>query len=169
MAGQSVRGRWRPQVEGEGLRLTLAARDCYVVVDDIEAGRAVLVSSPWPEVDDLGHLVFGDQATSLDLPLGELQAAVDRQRQAAGQPAPDRPVRVGDVFWVRPPASKAGAGDPDRWRILDVTRAARRCAHAALLVAANPALRSDQPPPPVETDQPEAAEPPPTGAAQAAV
>jgi hypothetical protein len=163
---------WRPKIEPEGLPFAPRAGDWYAVVDDLEVDLAVVVISPWPAVDELGHLVFEDEAVSRDARLDALQRAVDRRRKAAGQPAHDRAVRVGDVFWLRTPAREMETGDPGRWRILDVTRAARQAARAALLVAANPALRAVEPAPaaePEESDETGGRPAPRTGAASAAV
>ena len=165
-------GLWEPKVEPEDLVFAPAADDRYAVVDDIEEERAVVVLSPWPQVDDRGHLVFSDEATSRDHSLGDLQAVVDSQRRAAGQPAPDRPLRIGDVFWVRgdlPEADDSASADAE---VLDVTRAARAAARAAFLVAANPALRTEEQVTPAQADQQQVLEvrrTPPTGATSSAV
>jgi hypothetical protein len=152
------RGPWRPRVEPEGSELVPGPADSYVVVDDLEADRVILVLDPWPQVGASGHLVFSGPAVVRDFPVATLQSLVDDQRARAGQPAANRPLRVGDVFWVRADADGRRQA-PQTWSILDITGPARRAAHAAQLVAANPALRT-------ATDQ-HAGEPEePTSAAQ---
>lgn len=136
-----ARGPWRPEVEGAGAALVPQEGDRYVVVDDVEAGRVVLVIDGWPVVDGAGHLVFTGRAAIRDVTVARFQGAVDAQRAQAGQPAAGRPLRVGDVFWVRP-GQDGRFERPQQWQVLDVTAAARRAARAAQLVAVNPALRS---------------------------
>lgn len=136
-------GLWQPTRGEDAPDLAPRADDWYAVVDDIETGRVVLVASPWPGVDDTGHLVFDEEEWLLDLPVGRLQEAVDRERRASGQPAPTRALRIGDAFHIRSPHGLDGTDpSPEQWRMVDVTRAARRSARAAQLVAANPALRT---------------------------
>lgn len=165
--GREIQDRWRPKVTAERIEFQPAADDYYAVVDDIESGRTVLVLSRWPDVDGLGHLVFPAEAVSTDVPLDELQPVVDGQRAAAGQPAADRPLRVGDVFSVRIPGGSVDSSEPAEWRFVDVTGPARQAAHAALLTAANPELRAPaaeaEMPAPAEPDEPP--EPPPAGSA----
>lgn len=160
--------RWHPRIEAGRFEFDPAADDYYAVVDDIESGRAVLVLSRWPNVDALGHLVFSTEEASRDVPLDELQPVVDSQRAAAGQPAADRPLRVGDAFSVRIPDGSIESSDIAGWQLIDVTGPARQAAHAALLTAANPELRTGavaerETPTPDQADEP--LEPPPTGAA----
>ena len=61
----------------------------------------ILVLDRWPTVDAAGHLVFSGAAVARDFPASEFQALVDQRRTQAGQPAADRALRVGDVFWIR--------------------------------------------------------------------
>jgi hypothetical protein len=136
----AVQGLWLPQ--GEGVAVSAVPGDWYVVVDDVQAGQVILVIDAWPGVDAAGRLVFAAGCVSRSLPVARFQAVVDAQRAAHGQPAADRALRVGDVFWVR------DGGDirlraPSRWQVVDVTGPARRAARAAQLVAASPGLRTE--------------------------
>lgn len=165
------RGAWRPQPEGELVGFAPVVGDWHAVVDDIEAERVMLVLDLWPNVDGAGHLVFVGEAVTRDFPMAQFQDLVDRQRARGGQPAADRALRVGDVFWIRTDADER-SGDPARWRILDVTGPARRAARAAQLVAANPALRASSAETQREAREPSAETPPQrpaTGAAPPAV
>lgn len=145
---------WRPEPEGADTDFAPEAGDRYGVVDDLEAGQVILVLDRWPTVDAAGHLVFPGRAVIRNVPVGQFQGLVDAQRAGGGQPAADRALRVGDVFWIR-------AGDdsrlerPGQWRILDVTGPARRAARAAQLVAANPALRQPAPDPATRAASPD--------------
>ena len=145
-AARRVAGVWRPEPEGTAVVFAPESGDRYGVVDDLEAGQVILVLDRWPTVDAAGHLVFPGRAMTRNLPVGQFQGLVDAQRAASGQPAPDRALRVGDVFWIRVGEDSRLEG-PEQWRILDVTGPARRAARAAQLVAANPALRQPEPAP----------------------
>jgi hypothetical protein len=166
-ARAEIRNRWRPRLEPAELDFAPAAGDYYAVVDAIESGRVVLVLSRWPDVDAVGHLVFSGDDVTRDFTLDEWQPVVTRQRAAVGQPAPDRDPRVGDAFWVRIPDGDVEASPLAGWNLVDVTRPARRAAHAALLTAANPELRAASAAP--RTVEAEPPEPPPTGSAAPAV
>lgn len=135
------RGLWRPQPEGEDVGFAPAEGDWYGVVDDVEGDRVVLVFDAWPNVGGAGNLVFAGDAVTRDFPIADFQRLLDRQRMLAQQPAADRALRVGDVFWIRTDTEQH-LRDAALWRILDVTGPARRAARAAQLVAANPALRA---------------------------
>ncbi|HCO03658.1 MAG TPA: hypothetical protein DIT48_09935 [Actinobacteria bacterium] len=64
-----------------------------------------------------------------------LQEAMNAARLGAGQPAPDRELRIGDVFRLR----RIGSADPSTWEgVLDITSAAREAAKTALLAAIAP-------------------------------
>lgn len=162
---QLPRGLWRPSPEGEAIQFEPSTRDWYAVVDDLEADRVLVVLDRWPAVDGSGHLLFTGASVIRDFPVTELQGCVAQQRTLAGQPAADRALRVGDVFWIRS-ATDARRASPGTWQILDVTGPARRAARAAQLVGANPALRG-----PAEAPEPsaepivEAPRPPATGVA----
>ena len=157
-----VQGLWLP--DGEGVAVTAEAGDWYVVVDDVQAGQVILVIDAWPGVDAAGRLVFTAGSASRSFPLARFQAVVDAARAARGQPAADRALRVGDVFWVRD-GGDTRLRSPGRWRIADVTAPARRAARAAQLVAASPALRTEA----TETFGAGAGEPDQSGAGPGAV
>ena len=106
----------------------------YVAVDHIEGPVVTLAVAPWPSVDPAtGRLDFGplDGRATLIVDLAELQTQADQDR--AGTKQLRRPIRVSDVFMV------SGMGDtPAEWdRIVDVTRAARFAAKAALFATAS--------------------------------
>jgi hypothetical protein len=166
-----VQGLWLPRAEPEGVELRPQDGDLYAVVDDLEGDRAVVVLDQWPQVDGSGHLVFPGDAETRDFAIADLQRLVNRRRSQAGQQAPDRALRVGDVFWIRG-ASDADLATAQNWQILDITGPARRAARAAQLVAANPALRasaSEPTPGPGELSADTPAQRPATGAAPPAV
>ena len=117
--------------------------DLYLTVDEIDGSRIRLVVAPWPVVDAENRLVFpfpesdteGPFQDPTDLELivdsSEFHATVTQHRINHQQPAPDRPLRVGDAFWVRPDDTgdtieKLG-GD-----LVDITFAARGEAKAAM-------------------------------------
>jgi len=99
--------------------------------------------APWPVVDPESRLLFPFPESDADGPLQDptdlelivdgsgFHAAVTQHRRNHQQPAPDRPLRVGDAFWFR--ADDSGgtieklAGD-----LVDVTFAARSEAKAAM-------------------------------------
>ena len=165
------RGLWRPLPDGEDVQLVPEDGDQHGVVDDLEAERVVVVLDAWPNVDGAGNLVFSGDALTRDFPIAYFQGLVNRQRTHAGQPAADRALRVGDVFWIRTDPD-VGLASPEEWRILDVTGPARRAARAAQLIAANPALRApavQAPRQAVEPSPEEQSQRPATGAASPAV
>jgi hypothetical protein len=134
-AARPARGHaWRPAatpLESGDPEPTTADR--YVAIDRIDDDVVTLAVAPWPIVDpDTGRLLFlpRDERTSVATPLDAVRERIDADRRASGQLI--RPLRVGDVFWVR------GYGErPDRWeRVIDVTRAGRFAAKAALLATA---------------------------------
>lgn len=136
----AVQGLWLPQ--GEGVAVAAGEGDWYVVVDDMQAGQVILVIDAWPGVDAAGRLVFAAGCVSRSLLVARFQAVVDAQRALHGQPAADRALRVGDVFWVRD-GGDTRLRSPSRWQVVDVTGPARRAARAAQLVAASPGLRTE--------------------------
>jgi len=119
--------------------------DLYLTIDEIDGNRIRLVVSSWPSVDSENRLLFPlleseseellDDPTDLELILdgADFHAKVTRHRTSHQQPAPDRPLRVGDAFWFRPGDLDAAApieelvGD-----LVDVTYAARSEAKAAM-------------------------------------
>lgn len=136
----AVQGLWAPH--GDAVVVAAAEGDWYVVVDDVQAGQVILVIDAWPGVDAAGRLVFVGGCVSRSFPVARFQAVVDAQRAAAAQPAADRALRVGDVFWVRD-GGDTRLRSPGRWQVVDVTAPARRAARAAQLVAASPGLRAE--------------------------
>lgn len=164
-----LRGPWIPAVEAADLVFAPDLQDRYAVVDDLEVDRVVVTLDRWPQVDGLGHLVFSGDALLRDFPRTRFQRLVNVSRLRAGQPAPDRPLRVGDVFWVRAGAG-ARLGRAVQWEILDVTGPARRVARAAQAVAASPAVRTSEPNRGGAAARPrETSSPPRAGAARPAV
>jgi hypothetical protein len=96
---------WRPayQLTGEDGIASYEPRldDLYAAVDDIADGMVVLRLSLWPALDAEGRLTFGGDPSSWALPAPRLQAVAEAERIRHGQLAPDRPLRVGDVFALR--------------------------------------------------------------------
>ena len=128
---------WRPDVlydarpEAVARPIEAAGDEWYLVIDDLGGDVAICEFSSWPALDGDGRLAFEGQPWRLGRPLAEVQALVDRFRTASGQPAPDRPLRVGDAFAVRGP--KRGARSLRAVTgLLDVSAAARTAAKAAL-------------------------------------
>ena len=129
--------RWRPDVlydarpEAVSRPIDLAGDEWYMVIDDLDGGMVICEFSSWPALDADGRLAFEGHPWRLGRRLTEVQAVVDRFRAVAGQPAPDRPLRIGDVFSVRGP--KRGVRSfRGVTGLLDVSAAARTSAKAAL-------------------------------------
>ncbi len=127
---------WRPVDAPEPV-----ATDRYVAVDRIDATVVTLAVAPWPTVEPAtARLDFGrrrDRKT-VTASLRTLQQIVDRERQAGGQLV--RPIRPGDVLLVR-----GFAPSPRRWSlVVDVTRAGRLAAKAALFSTTAPAPRANE-------------------------
>jgi len=142
--------RWRPDVlydarpEAVARPIDLAGDEWYMVIDDIGGDVAICEFSSWPALDGDGRLAFEGQPWRLGRPLAEVQTLVDRFRTESGQPAPDRPLRIGDVFAVRGPkrgvrSLRAVTG------LLDVSAAARTAAKAALYGAVAESMEEGQP------------------------
>ncbi|MBY5160870.1 hypothetical protein [Salsipaludibacter albus] len=74
----------------------------YVVVDECGDERCQVTVDPWPGTDEQGRLRFDPDVGTVDVTIDRgllaALAALARRRQSA--PAPDRPIRVGDVFAV---------------------------------------------------------------------
>jgi hypothetical protein len=106
--------------------------DRYVAIDRIDDGVATLAVAPWPTVDPVtGRLVFfpADDRAVVTATVETLAGLLENDDLTTRSVR--RPLRVGDVFWVR------GGERPDRWeRIVDVTRAGRFAAKAALFATA---------------------------------
>lgn len=104
--------------------------DQYVTVDERVEGVVGVVAADWPTID-AGGLRFGGTISTAWFDETELQAAVNQLRRDVDQL--DRPLRIGDSFWVRgySPAS------PDAWEDLrDITIYARAMAKGAAAVVA---------------------------------
>ena len=121
------------------------ASDYHLVVDEIDGNRARIVFSSWPLVDVDDSLVFpGPESVSvgllddpsdseLILDASALHSTVTEERANRLQLAPDRPLRVGDVFWFRPSSDWAPADGAElTGELIDVTFAARGEAKAAM-------------------------------------
>lgn len=127
---------WKPEMalirdgaETETVMET-AESDLYAAVDDLAVDVAALRVSRWPKVDGWGRLAFprgrGFPLT-VHVSRAALQARADEQRAAHAQAAPDRLLRVGDVFLVRgAPAATLLAGE-----LWDISAAGRDVAKAA--------------------------------------
>lgn len=127
---------WAPRVTlaGKESRLKDAgANDWYAVVDEIGEGVVRLEIAAWPDLDQGGHLRF-DKVYEQSYPVEALQRIVNRARAKHRQPAPDRPLRIGDAFriktGVRPGRSLVGGRF--RGTIHDISDAARQQAKIAM-------------------------------------
>jgi hypothetical protein len=134
---------------------TARGPDWYVVVDELDELGCRLAVDRWPDRDADGRLVFDDGERLVSVPPGVLHAAVTAARAAHGEPAPDRPLRIGDTFawWqgplarelrldgVPPRAPDIGRSeqDPDV-EVVDVTREARLATNAAAQATAGGVL-----------------------------
>jgi hypothetical protein len=120
-------------------------KDRYLAVDEVDGNMVRLVISPWPSVDSESRLVFPgrssedgemlDDPSDSELILDGLafHATVTEERTRRQQPAADRPLRVGDVFWFRPdPDWLPLDGSELRGQLADITFAARGEAKAAM-------------------------------------
>lgn len=139
---------------------TLAAPgipDFYVVVDELDELGCRLTVDRWPATDEDGRLVFDDERTQLrSVSPRVLHGFVTIARERSGEPAADRPLRIGDVFalWWGPFANDvlelpapdltfdlaAPADGPDGLELLDVTADARELTNAAAQAAAGDVL-----------------------------
>ena len=132
---------WRPAItasDGVERDWRPASQDHYVAVDDIDEDALVLEVQAWPSVDRAGRLRFQGDGDELCCPTQDLYEAVCRGRTAGGQDAAVRPIRIGDVFWMRGLEPESGSfADVE---ILDVTRAGREAAKIAHYSAAAPTV-----------------------------
>lgn len=118
--------------------------DLYLTVDEIDGDRVRLVISSWPSVDAENRLLFPfsdsdddllDDPSDFELIVdgSDFHAKVTVYRTGHQQPAPDRPLRVGDVFWFRATSVEARAGLEElEGDLVDITFAARGEAKAAM-------------------------------------
>lgn len=120
-------------------------KDRYLTVDEIDGNTVRVVIAPWPSVDSRRRLVFPVRASEdgemLDDPSDSelildgavFHATVTRERARRQQPAADRSLRVGDVFWFRPDSDwLAVDGSELEGQLVDITYAARGEAKAAM-------------------------------------
>ncbi len=127
---------WSPRVDRDG-KLNVVTRmgktDWYAVVDDIAEGTVVLQIASWPKLDKGNHLRF-DVIYEKDYLLDELQQVVNRERAQHGQPAADRPLRIGDAFSIQCEDRPGGNVISSEFKgsILDITAAAREQAKVAM-------------------------------------
>ena len=128
---------WRPEIlvthDGRDATevLDTLADDRYAAVDDIGSEIVVLRVSRWPNVDGWGRLAFPKGRgfpLTLQVPRAEFQARIDSERLLHSQAAPDRLLRVGDVFLLRGLASPPKPQDAEIW---DISAAGRDVAKAA--------------------------------------
>jgi hypothetical protein len=119
---------WHPAVVPPFPRPPTPA-DRYAVVDDLDEDVLVLRVASWPRLDRAGRLKFDRPGEEHPVSRAKLQERVDERRTAEGAPAPDRPLRIGDTFWL------AGEGSVKdalaKGRLKDVTAPAREAAKAA--------------------------------------
>jgi hypothetical protein len=128
---------WHPEIvvshDGRDATQVLEtlATDRYAAVDDLGSAIVVLRVSRWPNVDGWGRLAFprgrGFPLT-LQVPRLEFQARIDSERLRHSQAAPDRLLRVGDVFLLRGLVSSLKPQDAEIW---DISAAGRDVAKAA--------------------------------------
>lgn len=97
----------------------------YAVVDELADERCQLTLDPWPATDPAGRLRFDPDVATVDAPISRplLAALVGAARARQDQVAPDRPIRIGDVFavdvtllaWILDDVDRAAAWlrDPD--------------------------------------------------------
>lgn len=140
-AHSASEGVWIPDEWAE--RIEPGESDWYAVVDELMDGTAVVAYAPWPHLDEVGRLHFGEAATDSRHALGiseeRLQALVDEARRASSEsddPAVvERPLRVGDAFLVR---RIEDGEEPVLDIAVDVTTYARAAAKKALYAAVAP-------------------------------
>jgi hypothetical protein len=127
---------WVPTVERGSGRSPLQGvrgRDWYAAVEHVGGGMARLAVTGWPTLDRGGGLLF-EKSDEHVYWLPELQGVVNRARAASQQPDPDRPLEVGDAFWirsgVRPGQDLVEFGFEGL--ILDITESAREQARGAM-------------------------------------
>ena len=134
---------WRPAdtplalVGGDpSLTDAILARSHYAAVDQVDGPITILAITLWPTVEPAtARLDFGPRAERrvIRIVTARLQSRADADRAAVGQLV--RAIRVGDVFLVL-----GLAGPVARWaRLVDVTRAGRLAAKAALFSTVAPA------------------------------
>ncbi len=140
--------RWQPR----SLRSTDFSGCRYAVVDEIEAGWAVVGVTDWPVVDEQGRLRFPlEEPVTVTVEVAKLQRFLGEHR--VPESLRERELRHGDAFAVRTSDDRLehAAGDepvdPTVWidpPVYDVTRDARREAKVAFYSAVTEPLPLDQ-------------------------
>jgi hypothetical protein len=120
------------------------------VIDELEDQTVVALASRWPELDTAGRLHFEDTEP---ITLSVTQQALENTvRRSSGKRGLDRPLRIGDCFLVRRPRGESDdaladaltQNNPEHWgEFIDITRAARDAAKAALYAAAAPRVSEE--------------------------
>lgn len=137
---------WVPEGWTEGVEPRDS--DWYAVVDELLDGTAVVAYAPWPRLDEVGRLAFGDEATdaghAISVAESRLQAIVDAARREVSvndDPAVvERPLRIGDAFLVR---TIEPGDEPVIEVAADVTTYARAAAKKALYAAVAPRVSEE--------------------------
>ena len=116
----------------------------YIVVDELESGRAGLSVYRWPRVDEWGRVRFllDEGPVLVGVPVETLRRFVWRHRLP--RRGARRPLRIGDVFAAetsgQPPQR---LDDPAEWLrppVYDITADAREAVKAAFFAAVAPTL-----------------------------
>ena len=134
-----IRDWWRPKPLTAGGTEPAWEELAYVVVDELHAGVAGLVASPWPVVDERGRIRFGSEQESIRLERGEGELREQLARDRTPLPGTEiddetaeqlktRELAIGDVFAIR--FRRGGRFGKVRGPILDVTTEAREVAKA---------------------------------------
>ena len=135
---------WRPKLVAEWLGEDAAWGSLsYIVVDDLDKEAAGLVVTPWPRVDELGRLHFGDEddAYHVAVDVSEFGALLRERREPIVRFELDeekreellnRRLAIGDVFVARlAKRFRRTPVDPAKWmhgEVLDITGIARAVA-----------------------------------------
>jgi hypothetical protein len=118
--------------------------DVYLVVEEQDDSLFVVLATRWPSLDGLGRLTFSDEEPVV---VTIAEADLEAQLVRAWGARDPRPIRVGDAFLVRglPTETTDALADALEHRpvsewgaFVDVSRAAREAAKAALYAAAAP-------------------------------
>lgn len=107
---------------------TPRASDRYVTVDERVGYVIGLVAAKWPTVTADGTLEFDDDMDTAWFPSDDLQTRVDGYRRANKPSQAERPLRIGDTFWLRGWSERV----EDWKRLIDVTANARAAVKGAV-------------------------------------